>query len=211
MKKIYLAFVLGTIFLTGCGPKHEIIPAPEPKVELDASFNGSINGTPTEIAQSINSYNLEATKTKIILPSPQLSSAVYYAELKSSATLTSIRIAMGSVAFDAGNGVNDPSTTIFRSFFTSNLTPPYSTAAATGFEVVYRDNAGVVWTSKTADPPQSVVFSDILQEADGTGEYNKFKCTFACNLYYTPTTGPNAGIEQVLPISNAVFIGWFKL
>jgi hypothetical protein len=33
MKKVIALFVFGSLFLAGC-PKHEIIPAPTPKVEL---------------------------------------------------------------------------------------------------------------------------------------------------------------------------------
>jgi len=203
MKKTAFLFLFGSVFLAGC-PEHEIIPAPTPKVDLSAHFTGKINGTDTEITQNVEGYFLETTKAKIILPSPQPSSAVYYADFKSDQSLVSIKIALGSIQWDASLA-GDPALTQFNDFFNATLTPSYSTAAAAGFEVTYRDGFGNVWTSKQADPPQNVLFSNIVQESDNLGDYSKFTCSFDCTLYRT--VGPDT---FTLPIQNAVFKGWFE-
>jgi hypothetical protein len=203
MRKIVLLFAVGSLFLTGC-PKHEIIPAPEPRVDLEANFVGTINGTDIELKENIGGYFLEATKTKIILPSPNPSSAVYYADMKSGSSNVSIKIGLGSVLFD-GTVTADPTLALFNGFFTANTVPAYSALSASGFEVIYRDNSGGVWTSDPASTPQNVVFSNIVQESDATGDYSKFVCTFDCTVYRTVGTSTLS-----LPIQNATFTGWFK-
>ncbi len=214
MKKVIALFVFGSVFLTGC-PKHEIIPAPTPKVELESSFIGLVNGSQLELTQNVDGYYLDATKTKYIQPSPTPSTATYYANMKSSNGLVSIRVSMGSVQFD-GSANSDPSLSTFNSFFTSNTTPVYSALAASGFEVVYRDGSGNVWTSDETQPspPQAVTFTGIVQESDGSGDYSKFTCTFTCNVYRVvpdlSTPDPNDTITLSLPIQNGVLKGWFK-
>ena len=83
MKKVIALFAFGSVFLAGC-PKHEIIPAPTPKVELESHFIGIVNGTQIELTQNVDGYYLDATKTKLIQPSPTPSTATYYANMKSS-------------------------------------------------------------------------------------------------------------------------------
>jgi hypothetical protein len=209
MKKIVLVFALGSLFLTGC-PKHEIIPAPEPRVDLTANFIGNINGTDVELTENVNGYYLEATKTKIILPSPNPSSAVYYADMKSGQTMVSVKIGLGSIFFDASIS-SDPTLSLFNSFFTaaSSVTPSYSASSVAGFEVIYRDGTGAVWTSDPTSSPQNVVFSNIVQESDATGDYSKFVCTFDCIVYRTVVVG-TVSTTYSLPIQNATFKGWFK-
>lgn len=207
MRKIVLLFALGSLFLAGC-PKHEIIPAPEPRVDLEANFVGNINGTDVELTENVNGYYLEATKTKIILPSPSPSSAVYYADMKSGQTMVSVKIGMGSVLFD-GSISSDPTLSLFNAFFTANMTPSYSAASVAGFEVIYRDGTGAVWTSDPASTPQNVVFSNVVQESDATGDYSKFVCTFDCIVYRTVVVG-TVSTTYSLPIQNATYTGWFK-
>lgn len=212
MKKISVLFVFGSVFLAGC-PKHEIIPAPTPKVELESSFIGLVNGSQLELTQNVDGYYLDATKTKFIQPSPTPSTATYYANMKSSNTLTSIRVGLGSLQFD-GSASSDPSLTAFNSFFTSTTTPVYATGAVNGFEVVYRDGSGNVWTSDATQPSQDVVFTGIVQESDGSGDYSKFTCTFNCSVYRdvpdTSTPDPTDSITLSLPIQNGILKGWFK-
>lgn len=203
MKKIAFLFLFGSVFLAGC-PKHEIIPAPTPKVALSGHFTGNINGTSIELTQNVTGYYVDANKAKVILPSPNLSSAVYYANFKSDQSLVSIQVSLGSIQWDASVS-SDPGLTQFDTFFTTTLTPSYSAAAASGFEVIYRDGSGNIWTSDPASTPQSVVFSGITQESDATGDYSKFTCTFDCIVYRT--VGLNT---YSLPIQNAVYTGWFK-
>ncbi len=203
MKKIAFIFLFGSVLLTGC-PKHEIIPAPTPEVDLEAHFIGKINGTDKEITQNVEGYFLETTKAKIILPSPNPSSAVYYADFKSEQSLVSLKLSLGSIQWDASLAA-DPSLTQFNSFFTSTLTPSFSLAGTTGFEVVYRDGFGNVWTSDPASTPQAVVFSNIVQESDASGDYSKFTCTFNCKVFRT--VGPDT---FELLIEDAVYTGWFE-
>lgn len=204
MKKIAFLFLFGSVFLAGC-PKHEIIPAPTPEADLQAHFTGKINGTDVELTQNVEGYFLETTKAKIILPSPQPSSAVYYADFKSEQTLVSLKLSMGSIIWDASLS-NDPTLTLFNTFFSSTLTPAYSIGGTSGFEVTYRDGLGNVWTSDPASAdPQSVVFSNIIQESDSSGDYSKFRCTFNCTVYRTVGM-----VTYSLLIENAVFDGWYQ-
>ncbi len=207
MKKTILLLALGSFLFTGC-PKHEIIPAPVPHVELYSEFTGTINGTNVELTQNVNGYYLEALKTKIIVPSPTPSSAIYSSELKSSQSLVSIKLNLGSVYFDAAASNGDPTVEVWNSFFTSNdypNNPSYAAGGADGFEVVYRDGTGAIWTSDPAGSGQDVVFTDVVQESDATGDYSKFTCTFNCTL--SRTVGPDT---FYLPIEDGVFIGYFK-
>lgn len=212
MKKVIALFVFGSVFLAGC-PKHEIIPAPTPKVELESSFIGIVNGSQLELTQNVDGYYLDATKTKYIQPSPTPSLATYYANMKSSNGLVAIRVGLGSLSFD-GSANSDPSLSAFNSFFTSTTNPVYATGAANGFEVVYRDGSGNVWTSDASQPGQTVAFTGIVQESDGSGDYSKFTCTFTCNVYRdvpdTSTPDPNDSITLSLAINNGVLKGWFK-
>jgi hypothetical protein len=212
MKKVIALFVFGSVFLAGC-PKHEIIPAPTPKVELEASFIGLVNGSQLELTENVDGYYLDATKTKFIQPSPTPSRATYYANMKSSNTLVSIRVSLGPIQFD-GSASSDPSLSVFNSFFTSTTTPVYSANAANGFEVVYRDGSGSVWTSDETQTPQDVVFTGIAQESDGSGDYSKFTCTFNCNVYRkipdVGTPNPSDSVTLTLPIQNGILKGWFR-
>ncbi len=208
MKKVILFLALGSFILTGC-PDHEIIPAPEPKVELDATFVGTINGTPVELTKKVNGYYLDATKTKVILPSPTPSYAVYSAEMKSGQSLVAIKISLGSVTFDGGVS-QDPALEVFNNFMLTNTLPTYATGASSGFEVVYRDAMGDVWTSDPASTPQDVEFTNIVQESDASGDYSKFTCTFNCTVYRTYTDSMGNPVTVSLPIQDAVFTAYFK-
>ena len=212
MKKVIALFMFGSLFLAGC-PKHEIIPAPTPKVELESSFIGLINGSQVELTQNVDGYYLDATDVKLVNPSPTPSIATYSASMKSANTLVSIQVRLGTINFDA-SASSEPSLTAFNTFFSSTTTPVYSAQAVNGFEVVYRDGSGNVWTSDPASTPQDVVFTGIVQESDGSGDYSKFTCTFNCNVYRdvpdTSTPDPNDTITLTLPIQNAILKGWFQ-
>jgi hypothetical protein len=204
MKKIAYLFLFGSVFLAGC-PKHEIIPAPTPEADLQAHFEGLINGTDVELTQNVDGYFLLTEKSKQINPSPTPSTAVYHAEFKSEQTLVSVRISLGNIIWD-GSISDDPTLNLFNTFFTSTLTPSYVLAADNGFEVTYRDGLGNVWKSDPASAaPQNVVFSNVIQESDIAGDYSKFRCTFNCTVYRT--VGPDT---FSLLIEDAVYDGWFQ-
>lgn len=211
MKKTVLLFALSSLLLTAC-PKHEVIPAPDIKVALSASFLGTINGSQVELTQNVDSYALSSTNVKTIFPSPTPSKVIYSAEMKSSQQLLSLKINLGSLLYDASTG-GTPALTAFNSFFNNNLTPTYKTAGDGGFEVVYRDGNGNVWTSDQASvSPQSVTFTDIVQESDSKGDYSKFTCNFSCEVYrtYEYPAGSSLFVTDTLVIQNAVLKGWFK-
>lgn len=203
MKKVAFLFLFGSVFLAGC-PEHEVIPAPVPKVELEAHFAGTVNGTQTEWTQDVQGFFLEATKTKVINPSPTPSTAVYTADFKTAEGLTSLKLRLGQISWDA-SVAGDPTLDQFNSFFLSNQAPVFAAGAAGGFEVVYRDGFGNIWTSDPAAPINDVTFSNIVQESDASGDYSKFTCEFDCTL--KRTVGPDT---YYLDITNAVYTGWFK-
>lgn len=219
--KSILASTLVIAALASC-VKHEVIPAPEPKVELVCNFTGTINGTDVEWTQNVDGVYLESSKSKIVPPSG-LSSAVYYSEIKSSDNLNAMRLNIGQMKWDA-NVTSDPTLSIFNGFLTANPTPTYTLGAiltganTAGFEVAYRDGNGDVWLTKDTDP-NTIDFTNIVQESDKTGDYSKFVANFDCVVYHTfqiitpsnpPAVGDTTYVEQSLPVNNGVFKGWYK-
>jgi hypothetical protein len=204
MKKVIALFVLGSMILTGC-PKHEVIPAPEPEVDLEAKFTGNVNGANIELTENVEGFYLDASKVKTIQPSPTPSTAVYYADFKSGQTLTSIKVNLGSLSFDASVNNQEPLLETFNSFFTTNNIPSYSYQAASGFEVIYRDNLGQIFRSNPTlgGITPNVAFTNIVQESDNSGDYSKFTCTFKCTVFNVADSTP-------IIIDNAVYKGWFK-
>jgi hypothetical protein len=80
--------------------------------------------------------------------------------------------------------------------------------AITGFEVTYTDNTSRVWLSKENNPvPQSVTFTNIKQQSDGSGDYSFFDCNFSCYVY---SLNPQTNLVDSLPIQNGKYHGWFK-
>jgi hypothetical protein len=205
--KFKVAVLFSAGLLLGSCIEHEVIPAPIPTVDLKCSFVGTINGTGVELTQNVLGYNCLTEKTKIILPSPSWSSAVYFSEMASTQQSLAVKIGLGSVFWDAAT-VNDPTLAQFNSFLQSATTPNYSTNGEAGFEVSYRDNTGKIWTSKqNSVNPQSAVFSNILQESDNNGDYSKFTCTFSCYVYHYDVV---AEALDSVKIENAIYKAWFK-
>jgi hypothetical protein len=218
--KSILASALVIAALASC-VKHEIIPAPEPKVELVCQFIGTIDNTNVEWNQNVSGFYLESSKSKVVPPSG-LSSAVYYSEIKSSENLSAMRLNIGQMKWDA-NVTSDPDLNVFNAFFTTNMIPTYTPGAVLtptntgGFEVAFRDASGDVWTSKDTDPANTIEFTNIVQESDKTGDYSKFVATFDCTVYHTfmyidniispPDT---TYVEEALVVDNGVFKGWYK-
>ena len=224
--KITKTILVGSMIamgLTAC-IKHEIIPAPEPKVELVCSFNGIIGGSPLELTQNVNGYFME-TKKSIFVPPTGLALATYFSEMKSPDNLVAIKISMGNMRWD-GNGTDGPPSNVFNLFFKDNLLPNYTLAASStptntaGVEVAYRDVVGNIWLSKdTDDMINTMEFSNISQETDKTGDYSKYVAHFNCTVYHTyrtinqhPAPQPNdtTFVEESFEISNAVLKGWYK-
>lgn len=212
--KTVLASTLVLSAMTGC-IKHEIIPAPEPKVELTCHFKGNINNTDVELTQNVVGYFLETSKSKYVPAGGLPAEAIYYSEMKSGESLTAIKINMGTMKWDQ-NVSSDPTQAIFNGFFTANTEPPYAIGGDEGFELSYRDGQGNIWLSKD-EPTNTIKFTNIAQESDKTGDYSKFVATFDATVYHTfmiidNTVQPHDTTydEQSRTISNAVFKGWFK-
>lgn len=208
-------FILGisTLILSSC-IEHEVIPPPEPKVELYAHFIGDINGAPVELTENVLGYYLECTTAKYILPPPDASTAVYYSEMTSDQVQTSVKIGMGSVAWDA-NVSAEPTLTSFNAFFQTNLLPSYSDDALTGFEFTYTDGTGRVWkSSETSVNVQDVEFTGVVQESDNSGDYSKYVCNFNCFVYSLnpDSLAQNPPVVHLdsIPITNATYQGWFE-
>ncbi len=205
--KIKAAAVLTSVLALSSCIEHEVIPAPEPKVELKCNFMGTINGTGVEFTQNVLGYDCFPTKFKFIIPPPSFSSAVYYSQIASSQSQVAVKVGLGKVYWDATT-VNDPTLALFNDFFLNNLTPAYSLDADNGIEIEYRDASGRIWKSKENSPnAQSAVFSNVKQESDNSGDYSKFTCNFQCYVY----SYDDVALEwDSLSIQNAVFKGWFK-
>ncbi|MDD2983103.1 MAG: hypothetical protein PHQ74_06915 [Crocinitomicaceae bacterium] len=224
--KITHTLLLGSMLALGFSSciKHEIIPAPDPRVELICSFNGLINGSPLELTQNVNGYFLEAKKS-IFVPPTGLTIATYFSEIKSAEKLIAIKISAGNMRYD-GAGTDGPPPIIFNDFFKTNLTPLYTAEAVStplntgGVEVSYRDNAGNVWVTKETDNGfNKMVFSSVVQETDKTGDYSKYVANFKCRVYHTfmtvvenvaPTPNDTTYDEQQFDITNGVMKGWYK-
>ena len=209
MKNLKIAIVatLAIVFAMSSCIKHEVIPAPVPMVDLNCHFIGSINGTNVELTENVLGYYCTTSKAKILLPSPSLSSASYFSEMLSSSTPVSIKIALGSVVWDASTAI-DPDVAAFNAFHGSNLTPNFSATGTAGFEFSYRDGTGVTWTSKSNSVNfQDVTFSNILQESDTSGDYSKFTCNFECYVYHTDAV---TLILDSIHVQAAEYEAWFK-
>lgn len=209
MKNIKLSVIAITLMLLGLGSciEHEVIPAPIPQVELFGEFTGVINGTNVNFTQNVLGYEVVNTKAKILLPTPSLSSAVYYSEILSSQTPVSIKIGLGSVQWDASTST-DPTLEMFNAFHLANTTPSFSDNGTTGFEVTYRDGLGKIWkSSETSLNFQDVTFSNIKQESDASGDYSKFTCDFECYVYRINDVTLDL---DSLRIQSAKFKSWFQ-
>lgn len=213
IKKSVLIIGIASFVLSSC-IEHEVIPPPEPTVDLYAHFYGEINGAPIELTENVLGYYNECTTAKYILPPPSPSTAVYYATMKSLQVPTSVRVGMGTIAWDA-NVASEPTLTSFNSFFQTNEFPNYKNDGLGGFEFTYADGTGRVWKSKeNSVNPQDVEFTGIVQESDNNGDYSKFICNFECYVYslHPDSLALNPPVIQLdsLPVTNAVYQGWFK-
>ena len=136
-------------------------------------------------SQNVNSYLGNTSSETFIQPSPLPSRRVYMFEMTSPLNPVSVRLKLGALNWDVAANT-EPSLTMFNDFNTnaSTTAPSYSNAAIAGFEVTYIDNTSRVWVSKENNPvPQSVAFTNIKQQSDGSGDYSFFDCNFSCYVY----------------------------
>lgn len=214
IKRGFIA-LFGLGFVLASCIKHEVIPAPTPTVDLDASFSGTVNNTTTEFTTNVLDYENTSYKVKVIQPPGGNSTAVYYSEMQSPSQTQSIAIGLGSIIFDSGVAA-DPPLALFEPFFPANDAPAYSNNGASGFEVVYTDAASRVWKSNEAStyPGATANFTGIHVESDESGDYSKFICTFDCYVYSLNPDSlalmpPVAHVDSFL-IEDGVYNGWFK-
>lgn len=213
----------GVLAITSSCIKHEIIPAPEPRVELICSFTGKIETYNAELTQNVQGYYLETNKSKIVPPTG-MSEAVYYSHIKSNEQPVSVKINIGKMKWD-GSASSDPNITTFNNFFANNTQPVYTNGAVlgpnneAGIEIEYRDGQGNIWKTKDSDASNTFEFKNVVQESDKTGDYSKFVALFNCKVYHTfveivqnPAPQPPDTIynEQSFTITDGVFKGWFK-
>ncbi|HTO38371.1 MAG TPA: hypothetical protein VL021_08105 [Brumimicrobium sp.] len=203
-----LSIILGLTLFSSC-IKHEVIPAPTPRVDLPASFVASLNGESYEIIKDVQGYVCKATQAKELLPTPQLSNVIYYSALQSDSKLDFIQIGVGRLKFNADQSL-DPSLGIFTNYFLDNPVHDFSNSAQDGVQIVYRDATGNIWISDEDDnAANNLEFITLKQESDEKGDYMKFTAKFNVILKLdVDSTHPDFG--ETLVISNATFQGYFK-
>ncbi len=202
------AFVVSLLGLNSC-IKHEVIPPPNNTVNLDCNFTGYINGTQVEFTQNVNNYLGNTGQETFVQPSPLPSRRVFMFEMISPSTPVSLRLKLGALNWDLAAN-SEPSLTMFNDFnINAATTPPsYSNGAITGFEVTYTDANSAVWLSKENNPmPQTVTFSNVKQQSDGSGDYSFYDCNFSCYVY---RIDPQTNNLDSLYIQNGKYHGWFK-
>lgn len=208
MKKTTFIAAIGisSIALFSCN-KHEVIPPPKPQVDLESHFFGEINGTDIELTQNVNGYSSES-QVDLIISATDIDRAVYYSEMSSNQSLFSVKVGHGSILFDASTS-STPTLALFNNFYSNNLQPDFSVAGQNGFVVSIRDNSGKTWESNEDHIylTEDVNFSNIRQESDESGDYNKFICTFDTYVY---NTDPITLLKDSMLITNATYEGWFK-
>lgn len=199
-----LTSLIGIAILASC-VEHEVIPAPKPEVELNASFSGMLEGAEYELIQDVDGYYCEPTQAKEILPTPQPSTVTYYSSMKSDSEMDFIQIGLGKLSFNADASI-DPSLEQFTAFFNANTTPDFSLDAEEGVEIVFRDGQGNVWKSmEGTGEPQNFEFTSLVQESDEEGDYMKFVAQFDVSLFddiQSPT--------DTIVFENAIFEGYFE-
>lgn len=210
MKVFSFTLILGMsiLGLSSC-IEHEIVPPPTNTVNLDCNFTGYVSGTQVEFTQNVDSYLGNTSYETFVQPSPLPSRRVYMFEMTSQPNPVSIRIKLGALNWDLAAN-SEPSLTMFNDFHMNSSTtaPSYSNAGIAGFEVTYTDNTSRIWLSKENNPvPQTVTFSNIKQQSDGTGDYSFFDCNFSCYVY---SLNAQTSLIDSLLIQNGKYHGWFR-
>jgi len=203
--------------------KHEIIPAPEHRVDLTCHFQGNINNSPVEFTQFIDGYDMDANKTKTILPNA-FSRATYYSRMYSNQKNIYIKLIVGEALWD-GSQNDDPSIEAFTNLFKNYPNPVYNANGAqipgnpsSCFDMQYKDNEGNLWT---LDPnqTQTLNFTYLSQESDRTGDYMKyiakFDVTFTRTWWDYQYNSLGVLIDSTentgsFTITQGVLTGWFK-
>jgi hypothetical protein len=230
-------FVIGLVAIgaTSC-IEHEVIPPPEPEVELECSFEGNIGSAFIEYTKNVNGYSCTPGLAK--QTQSGLTDAQYLFAMTSQEQIQYVQIGIGSLSWNDPTGTERPALSLFNGFFTApaNMSPDYSNAALAGFEVQYRDENGDIWrsyetgTEPTAESGTPIPVASInvefdpesiIQESDESGDYSKFVCYFSCPVYHifsvpdisvVPQTNPLTMRDSavVMNIEDAIYRGYFK-
>jgi len=216
MKLTRFAFLASLLLFIGSACiEHEVIPAPSNKVDLNASFAATFNGTQVEFTQNVDKYLGFALDTQVINSAPILSRQIFVSGMSSTNNLQSLTLTFGGLEWDA-TGNSAPTLPMFNDFHMSNSdTPiPFKDMAslvansADGVQVTYTDNTGKVWISRENEPLGQIANFTILKQAsDASGDYSLFEVNFSCVVWYVDS---QTGVEESLSIANAKFRGWFK-
>lgn len=191
--------------------KREIIPAPEPKVDLEVHFYGKIDGTDIELTQNVNGYT-GSSDADFIITASSIDSAIYYSTMASNQSLLSITVGHGSIPYDA-NTSSRPSLAQFESFYTSHLQPDVTFDGRDGFVIIYKDALGKTWKSNDlgAFPAEDVLYTVVEKESDESGDYIKFKVNFETMIYHTYYDEIlEVDVTEEMLITDAVYTGWYK-
>lgn len=207
-----IAFFAFGLLIFSCN-KREIIPAPEPKVELKNHFFGKVQGSPVELTQNVNGFK-GSSGVDLVINASALDSAVYHSVFSSTSSMQSISIGHGSLIFD-WEATQKPSMSIFESFFLPlvNQQLPYASNGLTGFSVKYTDGSGRVWKSNNNGSyiNENASYSTMSMGSDSSGDYAKFRLGFDTYVYRTyldPVTSTN--VTDSILITDAVYTGWYR-
>lgn len=204
---------------------HEIIPAPEQKVDLKFHFQGYMRGSFVEFNQNVDGFDLEANKVKTIIPNT-FSRATYYSYIKSPQKGIGIKLLVGEALWDGDNS-SDPDVNVFTDLFKNFTQPIFSPegksvslfgAESAGFDVHYKDMNGNFWKGQPG-ATNSLEFTYLNQETDKTGDYMKYiaKMNVTLERYWWEYDYDNLGIvidstqkHDEFQITDGVMKGWFK-
>lgn len=200
-----LAIIIVTSMVSTSCIKHEVVPAPTPKIELSASFSASLGGSPYELINDVDGYYCEATQSKLINPTPQPSTVVYFSAIKSQQKLDYVQIGIGKLSFNAVTK-SVPTLVAFTNYFKDMGPIAFSNDALNGVQIIYRDGSGGVWFSdENMTDPQSFALTSVSQESDESGDYTVFTANFSASLV------DNIAVPtDTIRFDNAVFKGYFK-
>lgn len=204
--KITASIAAISMVLLACN-KHEIIPAPIAKADLETHFIGTIGNSEIELTENVNGYT-GSSSADFNISAGGADSAVYYSTFSSNTSSLSITVGHGSIEYDSGTS-STPTLSVFNNFFNNNLTPIFSVNGVNGFTVTYVDSQNKTWQSNQDHllPGESVAYTNVSQESDNTGDYSKFTVTFNTYVYRFNLV---TGLTDQLLITDAVFKGWYK-
>lgn len=207
-----LAFAGLIVAVTSCN-KREIIPAPEPVVELKNHFYGKINSSDVELTLNVNGY-VGSSDLDLIVNSNTLDSAIYLSSMSSPTHNQAVKVGHGSLLFDWGTSER-PTLASFESFFKSaiNLQPIFSVRGLNGFYFIYVDASGKEWKSNQnhAYLNENVTYLSTVKESDSSGDYMKFKVEFETYIYHTYLNIVDSlYYTDSMLVTDAVYTGWYK-